>query len=937
MATKIKRCLYIGLGGTGARTLLETKKFFIDTYGEVPPSIGFLAIDTDNATFDNTTSILTSKTGKKITLDLSEQCAIQESDPQEIYVRYKSTVYNWLPQENSKSLQTLEYGAGQVRTNGRFALAVKYNEVEQAILAKKAAITDATAIDNHDYEIIDKKIDVNLIFSIGGGTGCGIFIDVAYLIKKCFKSTKYSLWPYAVLPDVFRSQIGPAQTTNVKSNAFGALCDIDYLMSLDESKKPLELKYNDSRTGRTSEITSPFNIMVLIDNQNDLGSSYNNINQLTSMLGLALVTTAGDFGANVSTPLDNAAVVRGDGTYNIGGKEAWACGMGMCQILFDGDLLGRIYSLKAARKLISTILNSTTDDINSLANAWIDHADVNIREDQGNDNTIDFILSARPKVNFTAETISNNAAPESDVDNYIDRNKGKLEEINDRTDALIEKVRKGLTKNLTDMLNQNYGVGTSLKFLDEIKRQLDIFLNEMTDELKKLKDKKVKDESKVKTNINDLKAAEDLGFLAFKRKEKIANAKEDLAISVNTLAVTSREIARREGAITVFTTLKSDIDKEIGRITTFKKSLETIESRISQEINEIQIRGEQAMAFVIQLHTEISKKLEVDSNSISVAELSKSIKKTKEKGIIDTLDLSVNDIWELMFNYTDRLPETTKWTSVTIDEILAQLPDVEYNRILEDSVKKSSPLISLDYRGFLKKDLVSIFTVGVPDSSTTILKKEEGNKRQFRTFVNVHDKADFTSTGNKNSIIVYRLTYAVPPFILRSITQYENEYNDAIKCCHFDAEIKSRMDKEGYSIYPREQDDDAMELWVKAFIFGKIANVSGSYLLETKNKELASAVTNFKYKLNNGHNRREEAYEEFKRIYPLIKNELSGYFDEIIHEKGGKEMKALYDDVKENYLDNYSAVNLIRSTLLSHGYEEINQLINRECEFVDQL
>jgi hypothetical protein len=47
MATKIKRCLYVGLGGTGMNALLHTKKMFVETYGEVPPMIGFLGIDTD--------------------------------------------------------------------------------------------------------------------------------------------------------------------------------------------------------------------------------------------------------------------------------------------------------------------------------------------------------------------------------------------------------------------------------------------------------------------------------------------------------------------------------------------------------------------------------------------------------------------------------------------------------------------------------------------------------------------------------------------------------------------------------------------------------------------------------------------------------------------------------------------------------------------------
>ena len=44
MATKIKRCLYVGLGGTGMNALLHTKKMFIETYGEVPTPLFVAAL-----------------------------------------------------------------------------------------------------------------------------------------------------------------------------------------------------------------------------------------------------------------------------------------------------------------------------------------------------------------------------------------------------------------------------------------------------------------------------------------------------------------------------------------------------------------------------------------------------------------------------------------------------------------------------------------------------------------------------------------------------------------------------------------------------------------------------------------------------------------------------------------------------------------------------
>ena len=73
MATKIKRCLYVGLGGTGMNALLHTKKMFIDTYGEVPPMIGFLGIDTDGGAYKKS---LPSVKGEPVTLDPKEQMPI---------------------------------------------------------------------------------------------------------------------------------------------------------------------------------------------------------------------------------------------------------------------------------------------------------------------------------------------------------------------------------------------------------------------------------------------------------------------------------------------------------------------------------------------------------------------------------------------------------------------------------------------------------------------------------------------------------------------------------------------------------------------------------------------------------------------------------------------------------------------------------------------
>ena len=94
MATKIRRSLFIGLGGTGMTALLHTKKLFIETYGEVPPMVAFLGIDTDGGYYDKS---LKSAIHGNITLQPSEQLPIKvETDPRDIY-RIQRDHFSWIP------------------------------------------------------------------------------------------------------------------------------------------------------------------------------------------------------------------------------------------------------------------------------------------------------------------------------------------------------------------------------------------------------------------------------------------------------------------------------------------------------------------------------------------------------------------------------------------------------------------------------------------------------------------------------------------------------------------------------------------------------------------------------------------------------------------------------------------------------------------------
>ena len=107
MATKLKRTLFIGLGGTGVQAVLEAKRLFAEQFGQIPPIIGFLGVDTNLGEFSKSTS--------KVYLDQNERIQLVVNNPEAFYMENKE-VFDWLSPKNLRSLQTLKPdGAGQIR------------------------------------------------------------------------------------------------------------------------------------------------------------------------------------------------------------------------------------------------------------------------------------------------------------------------------------------------------------------------------------------------------------------------------------------------------------------------------------------------------------------------------------------------------------------------------------------------------------------------------------------------------------------------------------------------------------------------------------------------------------------------------------------------------------------------------------------------------
>lgn len=911
MATKIKRCLYVGLGGTGMNALLHTKKTFMDTYGEVPPMIGFLGIDTDSGAYKK--SLLTVH-GEEVTLSPNEQLPILVKDARPIYDVNKED-FTWIPEKNLYALTSMTLGAGQVRTNGRFAFTVNYVQLAQKVRSIIDQITNARIQANDKYELLSTNTEIHMVFSVCGGTGCGTFINMAYLLRK--EAPNCKLTGYAVLPDIFKS-MSRSGMAKVAPNAYGAILDLDYLMHMGVGSNPIKLDYiKDSYEIRER----PFNSVVFIDNKNENLDTYTHVDELTEMISLALVTSAGELSSASASVSDNIEKNITEGMMDIENKKAWAAGMGICEIFFRNEEISNIYAIKAAKILIERMFNSCAD-ADVIVNAWIDSPEVNIRENNNSDHVIDFIAEKNPQYELSINEDAN-AMPE--VEQYLQMNKLKDEAVNEKVTALTTRVRNELRQLLITHVNKECGISTARSIIEAINAQVDTFIAEMKKEKEELIDKQPRLRSTVEAAVSDLKEY-DARF--FKTKATLEEKEEDVIEAARDLCINMREISRRDAAIMVFNNLKSMLLTASGKIEMIAESLIACSKKFTADLAKLQNNvSKAAQTFQIDLAQNLATSLSVNQEEIVFADFVRSLDNGDK--LYSFVDYSAEDIEKFILNYTRSLHTTKQYRETTIDDIINKMDPEAFDKMIRLAINKSLPMFRYSYRGHRPKENPrDSYYVGVPDKAHSRLVADDFFKRRIQ-----NADCDFASIGVSDKIIIYRQIGVVPAYTINEVDEYRKEYEDCNADCHIDYNMEMRMQREEFSLNPkRATDDDLLDLWVKGFIFGLVKNENGEYMFQSQEHGDAlddNWVSIGKY--------RDEAFDNFRRYKASIRKEFTEYLENLASSKGADAMRAILADVHAAYLDKFSQINMTKDEIKKHGFEKIRQLITDEITHAKNL
>ena len=356
---RYKRTLFVGLGGAGAKTLRRLKKKILETNdGKLPKQVKFLLIDTNATELANYRDF-----------DSSEKICIAVREP---YLRYKhdkedrSSTHEFIPLKNVHSLLALDRGAGQIRSNGHFAVIEnQYSNKLMRIFREKADDIENIDIDNNKLEK-DPKIEVRLVFSLAGGTGSGTFLPIATLLRAAIKHCELTAYIYSATH--YERFVENSAKYSVMQNAYAALCELDYMMHIGMSGyDKVQFNFGPHENQHIIAAHRPFEEVYYIDKRTGLPTSdsvefaYNEIKRLQDNTSDIMHLAATNIITAHQGTIDNVRQKIQEGQFNVGDKYAWISGVGISKLFLNKEAKDSLVVIDAALKAIEARIQDSKD------------------------------------------------------------------------------------------------------------------------------------------------------------------------------------------------------------------------------------------------------------------------------------------------------------------------------------------------------------------------------------------------------------------------------------------------------------------------------------------------------------------------------------------------------------------------------------------------
>jgi len=485
----IQPAVVIGLGGTGVKTILYLKKTLLEQAPEAVNEnfVRFLAIDIDELKGEAPSASLF---GENIRLIPEKNEFLRIADQtREGEARNISEISSWFPEEAYRYLPLAE-GARQAKPVGRLGFFLAHEDISRWLHRLTDRLVTAQ-IKEKFPGIRAGELNVYIVASVCGGTGAGLFLDLAYELRYFQQQ--------AQLPDKSRikglfalGDVYDAVSKRVLANTYASLREINWTQRENASYRPVY-----PGIARNLIKSRAFDAVYLFGDKNRSDIEFESPDDFAQLCAEFIFLDSGSdtqeqgdsLSAMMQSTRNNAEVYTmncdADGTprsYSALGlckirfpadRVAELCAARMSQTIIDHHIVGRLdqEEIREARRKVQEFLTNEglecTDDKTDLADR--------MTEKQGEAG------ERIPFDNWVTKSLAK--AYNNDLENIKSLEIGRINRIISTLNDEIGKFRKDmphivieelgtfqrvLRQEIKQMFQENLGVSFVARFLEEM-------------------------------------------------------------------------------------------------------------------------------------------------------------------------------------------------------------------------------------------------------------------------------------------------------------------------------------------------------------------------------------------------------------------------------------------------------------------------------------
>ncbi len=774
MANVIRPAVIVGLGGTGKEVVALIREYLIEQYGSLGniPIVSFVVIDTDPAQAEAESR---SANARQIRLDADESVFASIPDIGTIWRERENLPHlrNWLPPDLD-GIGDVSQGAKQIRALGRLAFFSNFADIIAALRNARAKVINP----DHAATLADREIEIDpkfqtrpeyyLVASLCGGTGAGMFLDTAFVIKHIEAARgKSPVIAYLAMPDVFADK----SVGRVNPNAYAALKELNYFTynARDRKGEYLDPRYRGNRPWKVqyaegaTEIEAdppPFQYCYLVGMQNDDATVEFTPETRTDFFEMLAHNIVLDFTSDFGTYKRSARDNPGEGFLepDTRGLPQSFCSFGLSSLRFPRKAVLNACALRLAESAIrlwrGQLAGEPTQHLIDSAVVQFLEEDMRLGERAGSDviqvmarwlgnageggslfgqldgwrrKISDRVLRERPgpaeiRSMLGSATTELQEGVYDDGSADVSRWGPWLRTMHGNMEEQLGQCRDELEAKVEDLLNADYGVAAVQEFLERLARRLETMRSDL--------DRQLEDDSQLRSQSEQSRKRMDRQL---HRIETIASTfvfdkSRVLAIEADDyLAITSRSYQDQLGrkAAELGARLMSGLLAHVAKLERDLEELDALltdlQGRFHASYEDWAARASSQMVNGISLYEHgdtIAKCYEIDvprEQEVGIARtLSKAVLDGFDTGLLGITRVPRIDLREALFERAaeDHFPHLE---DISAAEILAGKSEVEMERLLRAVHGRSSPFIHLIRHtpGFYPENIIRNHFVGI--------------------------------------------------------------------------------------------------------------------------------------------------------------------------------------------------------------------------------